>query len=168
VKLKHAGLAWNYLCYGNKNTFDADKKYLQLRFWVVTFQGGSAESPSIPLSRRFMHSQLLGDQNYHHRHYCDHHHSVHFGNCFGHFICCFWCDENNMGEKISQSTNEGLGWVELISGHLCACTITGLPLKSSKYPWCENLRFFCCWSSVKLLLGEEGSLFIRKFPLQAG
>ena len=43
------------------------KKNLQLRFWVVTFQGGSAESPSILLSRRFMHSQLLGDQNYHHR-----------------------------------------------------------------------------------------------------
>ena len=42
-----------------------------------------------------------------------------------------------------------------------------VPLKSSKYPWCESLRFVCCWSSVKLLLGEEGSLFIRKFPLQA-
>ena len=50
------------------------KKNLQLRFWVVTFQGGSADSPNILLSRRFMHSQLLGDQNYHHRHYYNHHH----------------------------------------------------------------------------------------------
>ena len=57
-----------------QTTSDADKNYLQLRFWVVTFQGGSAESPSILLSRRFMHSQLLGDQNYHHRRYYYNHH----------------------------------------------------------------------------------------------
>ena len=116
------------LCKGIKipqTNSDADKNYLQLRFWEVTFQGGSAESPSILLSKRFMHSQLLGDQNYHHRTAIG---PIIAGiimtitiikillvNCFEHFICCFWCVMKTCVRKFPNKPTRAMGLVELIS-----------------------------------------------------